>query len=57
MDMLLGFLVICIALSFLITFTMGDNLTVKEKVKLALGIIFVISIMAIGAYLLEPYVN
>lgn len=57
MDMLLGFLVICIALTFLITFTMGDNLTVKEKVKLALGIIFVISIMAIGTYLLEPYVN
>lgn len=57
MNMLLGFLLICIALTFFITFTMGDNLTVKEKLKLSLGIIFVISIMAIGAYLIEPYIN
>lgn len=57
MGMVLGFLLICIALTFFITFTMGDNLTVKEKVKLASGIIFVISIMAIGAYFLEPYIN
>ena len=57
MNMLLGFLLICIALTFFVTFTMGDNLTVKEKSKLALSIIFVISVMTIGAYLLEPYVN
>ena len=57
MGLLIGFLLICAALTFFIVFTMGDSLTVTEKIKFALGIVFVIFIMEVGSYLIAPYAN
>lgn len=53
----IGFWLICCALTFMIAFLMGDSLETKEKIKTSLGIIAVITVMMIGAYLLSEYAN
>lgn len=52
---IIGFLLICAALTFFITFLMYDNLSVKEKVRFCFGVIAFISVLTFGAYLLAEY--
>lgn len=52
---IIGFLLICSALTFFITFLMADNLSTKEKVRFCLGVIAFISVLTFGAYLLTEY--
>lgn len=54
---IIGFLLICAALTFFITFLMADNLSTKEKVKFCLGVIAFVSVLTVGAYLLSEYAN
>lgn len=53
--LIIGFLLICAALTFFITFLMYDNLSVKEKVRFCLGVIAFVSVLTFGAYLLAEY--
>lgn len=57
MNGIIGFMLLFSTLTFFIVFLMGDSLTTKEKIKLALEIIFILSSMTIGSYFLEPYIN
>ena len=57
MNGIIGFLLISIAIIFFVAFVMGDSLTTKEKIKLALVITAFLIVIAFGAYLLVPYVN
>ena len=52
---IIGFLLICSALTFFITFLMADSLSAKEKVRFCLGVIAFISVLTFGAYLLTEY--
>lgn len=52
---IIGFLLICVALTFFITFLMADSLSTKEKVRFCLGVIAFISVLTFGAYLLTEY--
>ncbi len=52
---IIGFLLICSALTFFITFLMADSLSTKEKVRFCLGVIVFVSVLAVGAYLLTEY--
>lgn len=54
---IIGFLLICSALTFFITFLMAGNLSTKEKVKFCLGVIAFISVLTAGAYILSEYAN
>lgn len=54
---IIGFLLICSALTFFITFLMANNLSTKEKVKFCLGVIAFISVLTVGAYLFSEYSN
>lgn len=57
MNGIIGFLLIGVAIIFFVTFVMGDSLTTKEKIKLALAITTFLIVIAFGVYLLAPYAN
>ena len=52
---IIGFLLICSALTFFITFLMAGSLSTKEKVRFCLGVIAFVSVLAVGSYLLTEY--
>lgn len=52
MNEVIGFLLIGIAITFFVTFAMGDSLNTKEKLKLAFGIIAFLATLIFGAYFL-----
>lgn len=57
MNELLGLFLISIAIVFFVIFVMGDDLTTKEKIKLALAIIAFIFVIFIGSYLWTNHMN
>lgn len=52
MTTVIGFLLICYALIFFVTFTMAHDLLLLDKIKLCLAMMVFITVLAIGAYLL-----